>query len=247
MTSKTRPVFRREASEAEGSSASGARIEVPDYLEKVYWWAYTHPKAVWVFERQWLVNCILWGNYRRLRDAALDTLGRQLGGKTLQIACVYGDLTQKFLSRLRPGARLDVVDVAPAQVENLRKKVSGAHQLGISQQNAVSLCFDAACYDQVLMFFLLHEMPEVVRRQALAEAWRVLKPGGRLVIVDYHRPPLSNPLRYPMALVLKWLEPFALDLWRCDLATWLPEAARGRISAQQTFFGGLYQKVVISR
>ena len=32
---------------------------IPDYLEKVYWWAYLHPKAVHVFERDWLVNLIL--------------------------------------------------------------------------------------------------------------------------------------------------------------------------------------------
>ena len=34
-------------------------VLVPDYLEKTYWWAYTHPNAVRVFERQWLVNLIL--------------------------------------------------------------------------------------------------------------------------------------------------------------------------------------------
>ncbi|MGB8104697.1 MAG: hypothetical protein WCF47_10505, partial [Pseudolabrys sp.] len=40
---------------------------VPDYLSAHYWWAYMHPKAVKLFERQWLVNFILWGNYKRLR------------------------------------------------------------------------------------------------------------------------------------------------------------------------------------
>src|SRR6516165_10672861 len=33
---------------------------VPDYLGAHYWWAYIHPKAVKLFERQWLVNLILW-------------------------------------------------------------------------------------------------------------------------------------------------------------------------------------------
>jgi hypothetical protein len=48
---------------------------VPRYLEQVYWWAYVHPNAVHVFEREWLVNAILFGNYGGLRDAALDDLG----------------------------------------------------------------------------------------------------------------------------------------------------------------------------
>ena len=34
---------------------------VPSYLEQVYWWAYVHPNAVHVFERDWLVNAILFG------------------------------------------------------------------------------------------------------------------------------------------------------------------------------------------
>ncbi|MGE5617140.1 MAG: methyltransferase, partial [Bacillota bacterium] len=66
---------------------------IPAYLEETYWWAYVHPKAVKFFERQWLVNLILWGNFAKLRDAALETLGDNLSGKSLQVACVYGDFT----------------------------------------------------------------------------------------------------------------------------------------------------------
>ncbi|HME83825.1 MAG TPA: hypothetical protein VKG91_04565, partial [Roseiarcus sp.] len=62
----------------------------PAYLESVYWWAYLHPRGIWVFERQWLVNAILFGNYARLCDAALDALGERLPGLTIQIACAYG-------------------------------------------------------------------------------------------------------------------------------------------------------------
>jgi hypothetical protein len=52
-----------------------------------------HPKAVKFFERQWLVNLILWSNYARQRDAALMEIGEFLPGTTLQVACVYRDLT----------------------------------------------------------------------------------------------------------------------------------------------------------
>jgi len=59
---------------------------VPYYLKTYYWWAYVHPRAVKLFERQWLANLILWGNYARLRDAALGELGESLPGRTLQVA-----------------------------------------------------------------------------------------------------------------------------------------------------------------
>jgi hypothetical protein len=81
-----------------------------------------HPKAVKLFERQWLVNLILCGNYKRLRDAALVELGGSLSGATLQVACVYGDLTNCLSRRaMAGGGSVDIVDVLPIQLENLQE------------------------------------------------------------------------------------------------------------------------------
>lgn len=225
----------------------GARAipAIPEYLQKVYWWAYLHPRAVRLFEREWLVNLILWGNYRRLRDAVLAELGNDIGGPVLQIACVYGDFSQALASRLGDGGSLEVIDVAPIQLANLRRKLPLDRRLRISQQDAGALHFPDASFDTTVLFFLLHEQPAHVRAATLAEAWRVTRPGGQLVIVDYHRPRFWHPLRYPMQAVLKTLEPFALDLWRYDIASWLPTDRVARALVKTTCFGGLYQKLVI--
>jgi hypothetical protein len=42
------------------------------------------------------------------------------------------------------------------------------------------------------------------------------------------------------------LEPFAIDLWRQDIADWLPKASLNRTLRNESFFGGLYQKVVVT-
>ena len=222
--------------------ASG--IAVPGYLERVYWWAYVRPGAVRLFERQWLVNLILWGNFARLRDAALDALGARLDGRTLQIACVYGNLTERLRRRLTPGGSLDVVDVLRVQLDNLGRKLRGDPRVGLIQGDSSALDIASASYDRALAFFLLHEQPEEVRRRTLAEALRILKPGGRLVIVDYHRPRRSHPLYLPMIAILKTLEPFALDLWRHEVAEWLPG---GVTIEKRTGFGGLYQLLHITK
>jgi ubiquinone/menaquinone biosynthesis C-methylase UbiE len=213
-------------------------VPVPGYLERVYWWAYVRPGAVRLFERQWLVNLILWGNFGRLRDAALDALGARLDGRTLQIACVYGDLTDRLRRRLTPGGSLDVVDVLRVQLENLSRKLPGDPRVGLLQGDSSALDIESASYDRALLFFLLHEQPEDVRRRTLAEALRILKRGGRLVVVDYHRPPRTHPLYLPMVAILKILEPFALDLWRSEVSAWLPQPA---VVEKATRFGGLYQ------
>ena len=221
-------------------------VPVPRYLASTYWWAYVHPNAVRFFERQWLVNLILWGNFGRLRDAALDALGRSLHGRTLQIACVYGDLTDRLRSRLTPGGSLDVVDVLQVQLDNLARKLPGDPRVGLIRGDSAALDVPDAVYDRALLFFLLHEQPEEVRRRTLSEALRVLKPGGRLVIVDYHRPRRTHPLYAPMVAILRTLEPFAMDLWRHQIHEWIPPALRDRASTKTTSFGGLYQLVTIT-
>ena len=221
-------------------------IAIPAYLSREYWWAYVHPRAVRVFERQWLVNLILWGNFDRLRDAALDALGTTLPGRTLQVACVYGDLTARLAARLAPDAHLDVVDVLPIQLENLARKLPSSAAVTLLHGNSAALDIAPASYERALLFFLLHEQPEHVRRATLAEALRVVRPGGRIVIVDYHCPHRLNPLWWPMAAVLRTLEPFALELWRHDIAQWLPRMPICAAMDKRTAFGGLYQIVTIT-
>lgn len=223
-----------------------APLAIPNYLEQTYWWAYVHPKAVYVFERQWLVNLILWGNFSRLRDAALDALGSELDGRTLQIACVYGNLTAKICERLTPDARLDVVDILPVQLDNLARKLPAGAPVTAIHGDSSNLPMASASYERALLFFLLHEMPEDVRRKTIAEALRMVKPGGKLVIVDYHRPSALNPLYWPMQGVLRTLEPYAMDLWRQPIDDWLPSDVKLASITRRTLFGGLYQLLTLT-
>jgi ubiquinone/menaquinone biosynthesis C-methylase UbiE len=224
-----------------------ADIQIPRYLLAHYWWAYVHPNAVRVFERQWLVNLILWGNYRRLCRAALAEMSQGLSGRCLQVACAYGDLTNRLLERVAEnGGWLDVIDVLPIQLRNLREKLPRNAPARLLAMDSTDLKLSNASYDQALVFFLLHEQPEHYRERTLRELFRVVKPGGKIIIVDYALPRSWNPVRYIWRPLLARLEPFALDLWRNEITKWLPHLVRVRLR-KTTFFGGLYQKVVITR
>lgn len=220
---------------------------VPTYLSDDYWWAYVHPKAVRVFERDWLVNLILFGNYGRLRDLALANLRFTASGRTLQVACVYGNLTKKLMQRMPQGASLDVVDVLSVQLDNLARKLGTDPRVSLKRQDASALGGADARYDQALLFFLLHEQPEVPRRATIREALRVVRPGGRVVIVDYHRPWALHPLRPLVQLTFSRLEPFAKDLWNHAIEEFLPADIPLARVHRETYFGGLYQLVVLER
>ncbi|HLF32360.1 MAG TPA: rhodoquinone biosynthesis methyltransferase RquA [Xanthomonadales bacterium] len=235
-----------DLSESTAPSNPGAP-SIPAYLEDTYWWAYLHPRAIWLFERKWLVNLILWGNMRRLTQTVLDEIDCAAGNSVLQVACVYGDFSNRLASHLQPSrSRLHIIDIAPIQLRNARKKLDPHETVSLHHQDSSRLQFGPGQFSHTVVYFLLHEQPEIVRRKTIAEAIRVTQPGGKVVFVDYHGPNRSNPLRYLMSHVLRWLEPFALDLWRNELPDYLPQDIKPEQVRSEFYCDGLYQKVVIA-
>ena len=117
-----------------------------------------------------------------------DGIGGVLPGTTLQVACAYGDLTSELSQRVAAGGgRLDVIDVLPTQLENLRRKLPSGVPARLLAMDSSDLKLPDASYDRVLLFFLLHEQPSIHRERTLSEAFRVVRPGGEIVIVDYAR------------------------------------------------------------
>ena len=218
-------------------------LRIPDYIEITYWWAYVRPWAVRLLDRTWLVNLYLFSWYRRLVDMTLQEF-ETLQGSFLQISCCYGDLTLRLYERIsKDGGSLDVVDILPIQLENLKHKLPFGVPVGLYHMDAAGLTFSDASYDNVLLFFLLHEEPQEYRVKTLREALRVLKPSGRIILVDYGVPHRSHPVRLLMPL-LNWLEPTARELRRQPLTNVLPNEMANHSWRTLSLFGGLYQIII---
>ena len=226
----------------------GDGIEIPDYLEKYYWWAYVRPWAVKLFERDWLINLILWGFYPTLRKLVLRVMGPNLFGRTLKISCCYGTLEPKLADQVqKAGGTLDILDVAPEQLKNSRRKIKALDEnllgsvVNHIHANACSLPMEENSYDRSLIFFLPHEQPEALRRKTFEEAFRVTKPGGDVFIVEFYKSKWWHPLRYIWYPALMVLEPFAKDIWRNEVSTYLPHGGAGCEIEQTKVFGDFYQ------
>jgi ubiquinone/menaquinone biosynthesis C-methylase UbiE len=219
---------------------------VPDYLSRVYTWAYLNPRYLPWLDHMWVVSFILWGNAKHLIKSAVAEFSS--GDHILQAACVYGTLSQHLAAQVGPMGRLEVVDVAQIQVDNVTRKLKG-------QPQAHAHCADLAdpdsgsapdSLDGVCCFFLLHEVPSAVRTQIVDNLLRLVRVGGKVVFTDYHQTKWWHPLRPIMAFVFWRLEPFAASLQRQDISK-LSERATQFSWKKSTRFGGLYQQLVAVR
>jgi hypothetical protein len=73
-----------------------------------------------------------------------------------------------------------------------------------------------------------------------------VRPGGKVVFVDYHKPHWVHPLRLVSGVIFDTLEPYAKGLWRHEIVEFAGNGERFDWR-KETYFGGLYQKVVATR
>lgn len=215
---------------------------IPEYLSRTYTWAYLNDRTLPWLDRSLVVSAILWGNAGRLMKAAVAEFSP--GQRVLQAACVYGEFSPMLARQVGTEGALDVVDVAPIQIANVRRKFAklpqaSAHQADLTQP------LDKT-YQGVCCFFLLHEVPEHQRARIVDNLLAAVEPGGKALFVDYHRPRRGHPLAPLMNLVFRWLEPYAPSLLDVPI-----ESLSARSSeftwARHTVFGGLYQHVLATR
>ncbi len=224
------------------TASDSANAELPDYLVRNYWWAYLTPTSLHIFDNWLFLTFLLWGNLPRLVRAACIEF--EAGQSILQAANAYGNLATELAQRVGPTGRLDLVDIAPLQVAHVNRKLQ-------PYPHAQARVADASCpgvgvYDGVCCFFLLHEIPDGEKRAVVDALLSKVEPGHKVVFIDYHRTQWWHPLRGPMGLVFRLLEPFAQSLISREIRDFASNADAFTWS-KETFFGGLYQKVVAIR
>ncbi len=194
-----------------------------------------------LLDRPWVVNAILWGNNRRLQRWLFEEI--EPGWRVLQACCVYGDLSPGLARRLGSRGRLEVIDVAPVQLDACRNKLRDYPWATVRLADAAAP--GGGLHDAVVCFFLLHELPENYKHAVVDALLKSVVPGGKVVFIDYHKPGRAHPLKWITAAVFALLEPFAMSLWRNRIADFAPRAGRCAWRTE-TCFGGLFQKTVAS-
>ena len=208
---------------------------LPIYLVRHYWWAYLWPASVRFFDHQTIINAILFGQYKKLMRATMAKLQINSDDRVLQLTCVYGELTPKLIDLVSPTA-LHIADVATVQLELAKKKAPQEGSLLAARMDAEQLAYRDDSFSTVVLFFLLHEMPEESRRRVLSECMRVIPVGGRLLVTEYAPLPTKHFLYrlVPARWILTTLEPFLGGFWRDDVPSLLAQCGEGREKTVRT-------------
>ncbi|SLN63255.1 bifunctional demethylmenaquinone methyltransferase/2-methoxy-6-polyprenyl-1,4-benzoquinol methylase UbiE [Roseisalinus antarcticus] len=145
-----------------------------------------------VANRYDVMNDLMSGGVHRIwKEAMMDWLAPRRGQRLLDVAGGTGDISFRFLRRAGT-AQATVLDLTEAMLVEGRKRAEAerlADSLDWVVGDAMALPFEANTFDVYTISFGIRNVtrPEV----ALAEAFRVLKPGGRLMVLEFSRVP--NP------------------------------------------------------
>ena len=177
------------------------------------------------------------GIHRLWKDAMMDWLAPRPGQKLLDVAGGTGDVSFRFLKRA-PGAAATVLDMTESMLVEGRKRAEAeslAEQLSWVAGDAMALPFQDNTFDVYTISFGIRNVTRI--QDALSEAYRVLKPGGRLMVLEFSQ--LPNPAlqwaydRYSFNVIPAMGQIVAGDR---DSYQYLVESIR-RFPDQETFAG----------
>lgn len=154
-----------------------------------------------------LMNDLMSGGLHRLWKAfAVSQSGVREGQRVLDVAAGTGDLALQFAKRVGPRGEVWLTDVNGAMLEVGRDRMlDRGRRLPAVQCDAERLPFPPDYFDCVSVAFGLRNMTH--KEAALAEMRRVLKPGGRLLVLEFSRvwAPLAKAYDWYSFNVLPWL------------------------------------------
>lgn len=156
------------------------------------------------------------------RPAVLEMLGGVRGLSILDAGCGPGFYTRELLDR---GAVVTAFDPSPAFVDLTRKRTAAAADVRLLDLERPLLGLHDDSFDRILLALVIHHVTN--RSLALSELYRVLKPGGRLIVSTVH--PVADWANhggsyFDRELVEEtWQQDWEVRYWRQPLGDWCRE------------------------
>jgi ubiquinone/menaquinone biosynthesis C-methylase UbiE len=212
---------------------------------------YSNMRLIKLVDFQPIISAILLFQYHRLvsKIVAGLKLTDLRHKKVLITSCAFGNVIPRVVdAALDSGAeRVLIADIIQNELVHAKSKLHQyAGKVEFIEDNATSMRQQEGLAEANIMFFLLHELPHELKIKALDEAGRMLAPGGKLYLAEFHRPELWV-LRALSWTYFKVFEPLGLALWD----THDPLACLARLGGwtceRTTFFFGNFQVITATK
>jgi len=212
---------------------------------------YSNMRLIKLVDFQPIISAILLFQYSTLVSKIVAGLGATdlKNKKVLITSCAFGNVIPRVVdAAVQSGASSVVIaDIIGNELEHAKGKLGQYDgKIEYVENNATAMTQQAGGVDANVIFFLLHELPHPLKLKALSEAGRMLAPGGKLYLAEFHRPELRI-LRLLSWTYFKVFEPFGLALWDShDPVSCLQEMG-GWTCERSTYFFGNFQVVVATK
>lgn len=134
------------------------------------------------------------GRERTLREMTVVLAGVKAGDCVLEVGCGTGSLTLAAKRQAGPSGKVFGIDILPGMIELSQDKAAQADEdITFQLGNMDDIPFPENLFDVVMCSFMIFHMSETRRRKGIAEIHRVLKPQGRLLILDLALPSPALP------------------------------------------------------
>ena len=139
-----------------------------------------------------------------LRDV-LSSLVPARAQVVIDLGCGTGDAAAA-IARNQPDAHVTAIDASPFMLVAARHQNAGISNLDFEQGFAEATRFENGIADAVTITLVFHECPDEIKRGILAEASRILRPGGTLVLSDTAQEDLHGYRGFYEPYKEQWLE-----------------------------------------
>jgi ubiquinone/menaquinone biosynthesis C-methylase UbiE len=141
------------------------------------------------------------GRERALREMTVSLAQIKPGDCILEVGCGTGTLTLAAKRQAGPSGKVFGIDLIPGMIELSQRKAAQANEDITFQLGSIDdIPFSENQFDVVMCSFMIFHMSEMVRRKGIQEIYRVLKPQGKLLVLDLALP--SQPLPKAIAKLL---------------------------------------------
>ena len=211
-------------------------VDTPAYYSVAFWrrWARLYDRVV-------TLSFLPFGGEKHFRRKFVALTELKADDRVLDICCGTGSTTAIIAPEVDQG-HVTGVDLSPDMLAVARKKVVAPW---VSFQNASvdALPFGDKSFDNVICSYGLHEIPEKIRLAAIKEAFRVLKSGGKFLILDYHLP-RRFPARQAIGAFVRIFEhDIAYRMMKGDLTKEMT-AAGFNVQFKKEALGGMFQIIL---